>query len=554
MFKTIVIIILGLSALCALGFFILPHEEKADFTFINGPEPETIDPALMTGVIEGRLVAALFEGLTNYDPKDLSPIPAIAKEWQISDDGLTYTFYLRKSNWSNGEPLTAHDFVYSWKRALAPETAADYAYQLYYIKNAKPFNEGALTDFGEVGVSAVDDYTLVVTLEHPTPFFLFLTAFPTLQPVNRRCIEKYGDNWTKEGNIVSNGPFSLKGWKINQKIRLVKNPYYWDVEHVSINSIDVLTVESANTAFNTYETGCADLVSAIPMQLIDVLKGRPDFHTSTYLGTYFYRFNVTKPPFNDVRVRKAFVMAVNKEEIVKYVTRGGEIPARSFVPPDMPGYNPPIPPFNKGGIEGGLGLPYNAEEARRLLAKAGYPDGKGFPRTELLFNTSEANKDIAEVIQQMLKKNLNVNISLINQEWKVLLSSMKRLDYQLCRSSWVGDYVDPNTFLDMFVTNGGNNRTGWSNDEYDGLITEAAKEFDRHKGLEIFRKAERILLEEAPILPLYHYVSYNMFRPHVKGIYPNILDIHPLKYVSIDRDWSLQRSFSSGKVAGDASR
>ncbi|MGR3309600.1 MAG: peptide ABC transporter substrate-binding protein [Candidatus Brocadiales bacterium] len=530
MFKTTIIIISIILALSAQAFFGLSQDEKAEFTFINGPEPETIDPALMTGVVEGRLVAALFEGLTNYDPKDLSPTPAIAKEWHLSDDGLTYTFHLRKSSWSNGEQLNAHDFVYSWKRALTPETAADYAYQLYYIKNARSFNEGALKDFGKVGVMAVDDYTLVATLERPTPFFLFLTAFPTLQPVNRRCIEKHGDDWTKEGNIVSNGPFRLKDWKINQKIRLVKNPRYWDAEHVSLSSIDVLTVESANTAFNTYETGGADLISTIPLPLIDVLKGRPDFHSSTYLGTYFYRFNVTKPPFNDVRVRRAFTMAVNKEEIVRYVTRGGEKSATSFVPPNMPGYEPPE------------GLPHDVEEARRLLAEAGYPDGKGFPRIELLFNTSEANKDIAEVVQQMFKKNLNINVSIINQEWKVLLNTMKRLDYQLCRSSWIGDYVDPNTFLDMFVTNGGNNRTGWSNSKYDSLITEATNVGAIHelplqtqnKRMEIFREAERILLEEAPILPLYHYVSYNMFRPHVKGIYPNVLDIHPLKYVRIE--------------------
>ncbi len=499
--------------------FILTNHE-ADFTFVNGPEPETIDPPLVTGSVESRIVRALFEGLTSYNPKDLSPTPGVAKEWKITNDGLKYTFFLRRSTWSNEEPLTTKDFVYSWKRALQPETAADYAYQLYYIKNAKGFNEGTLDDFNQVGVKAIDDYTLEVTLESPTPFFLNLTSFPTLLPVNKNCLERFGDSWTKPANIVTNGSFLLERWDINQHVIMKKNPLYWDAESVTFNTVKALSIENINTGFNIYESGNADLVSTVPLPLVDVLSKRSDFHSNTYLAAYFYRFNVTKPPFNDVRVRKAFNYAINKESIVKYVTKGGEAPARTFIPNGMPGYTSP------------KGLAYDPKKARELLADAGYPNGKGFPTVELLYNTSESNKDIAEVLQQMWKKELNIDVTILNQEWKVFLNTTKNLNYQMCRSSWIGDYVDPNTFLDMFVTNNGNNRTGWSNNEYDTLIKKAAVTGNSEERLSILQKAERILIEEElPIMPIYFYVSHNMYRENIRGIYPNILNIHPLKHI-----------------------
>lgn len=527
MLKVLLPIFLVPITLCTVITFTTYSHKRAEFTYVSGPEPETLDPALLTGALEGRIVAALFEGLTQYHPKDLSPTPGIATHWDISEDGLTYTFHLRKSCWNNGEPLTAHDFVYSWRRALEPETAADYAYQLYYIKNARQFNEGTLTDFSQVGVRALDNYTLEVRLERPTAFFLDLTSFPTLMPVNRRCVERYGDGWTRPENMVSNGPFRLVEWRINNRIRMEKNPLYWDAQRVRLSSIDALTIESINTGFNVYETGGADYLFGLPLPLVEVLREREDCHTDVYLATYFLRFNVTTPPLDDVRVRKALAMAVNKEAIVKYVTRGGEMPATTLVPPGMPDYQPPE------------GLPFDPEEARRLLAEAGYPGGQGFPNIEYLFNTSEANKDIAEVIQQMWKEYLGIDITLVNQEWKVFLSTVKNLDYQIARGNWIGDYVDPNTFLDMFVTNGGNNRTGWGDPRYDHLIGAAAEERDRKKRMEIFQEAERILVEEEiPILPIYYHVSFNIYRPYVMGVYPNVLNMHPWKYIWINKEAS----------------
>ncbi len=496
--------------------------EKADFTFVNGPEPETIDPPLITGSVEARVVGSLFEGLTSYNPKNLLPEPGIAKSWRISDNGLVYTFFLRKSMWSNGEPLTAHDFVYSWKRALAPETAADYAYQLYYIKNARQFNEGIVKDFNDVGIRAPDNYTLRVELEFPTPFFINLTSFPTLLPVNRACIEAHGDSWTKTENIVTNGPFCLTKWKINQHIIMSKNNLYWDAGNVALNVVKLLNVEGISAGFNMYESGMAHFVGNVPLPIVDILSKRDDFRPSVYLATYFYRFNVNKPPFDDVRVRKAFSYAINKDNLVEYVTKGGEIPAKTFVPAGMPGYKQPT------------GLPFDVDKARLLLAEAGYPNGNGFPEVELLFNTSESNKNIAEVIQQMLKRNLNIKIKLLNQEWKVFLNTTKKLDYQLSRASWIGDYIDPNTFLDMFVANGGNNRTGWSSNEYDELIRSAGMENNKEKRFELLHQAEKILVEEElPIIPIYFYVCHNMYRDNVSGIHPNILNIHPLKYVKV---------------------
>lgn len=519
-----VLSILLVFVLASAVFVLFSTEsERADFILINGAEPETLDPALMTGVPEGRIADALFEGLTTPDPKTLDPLPGIAERWTISDDGLTYTFHLRPAQWTNGDPVTAHDFVCSWRRALAPETASEYAYMLYALVNGEEYNTRKIADPERVGVRALDDRTLEAKLNRRTPYFLGLTHFSTLLPVNPRCIEEHGSRWAHLGRIVTNGPFMLDDWQIGRCVRVVKNPSYHDAASVRLRSIDFLAVESANTAFNLYLTGDADFVSTIPLSLRPFVKGRPDYHSGVYIGTYYYLFNVKRAPFDDVRVRKAFCMAVDKEQIVRFITRGGEKPATSFVPNGMPNYTP---------IKG---LPYDVDQAQKLLAEAGYPGGKGFPAVELLYNTSEANQDIAEVVQQMFKRNLGVKVDLINQEWKVYLASTKARDYQIARASWIGDYVDPNTFLNMWVTGGGNNRTGWSNAQYDALIRKAATEADPAQRMETFRRAERIVVEDdAAIMPVYYYVSNEMYGPEVKGIDVNIRSVHPLKCVWVE--------------------
>ena len=497
-----------------------------DLLFVNGAEPESLDPAIITGVPESRLIRALYEGLTTQDPHTLEVVPGVAESWDISADGLTYTFHLRDdARWSNGDPVTAPDFDYSYRRVLTPETASQYAYQLFYLKGAEEFNTGELTDWSQVGVKVIDERTLQLTLKDRTAFWLELCAFQTLAPVHRETVETWGDQWVKPEHIVTNGAYIPQEWRMQDRITLVKNPHYWNRDQVALERIWVIPMDAANTAFNLYETRGAEFLdeTVIPRPLLDVLLERPDMHRAPRLGTYFVRCNVTREPFTDVRIRKAFAMAIDGEAITKYITKGGEIPADAYVPPGLPGY------------QGAQGLGFDPEAARALLAEAGYPGGKGFPHVSYLYNTSQNHKDIAEVLQAQWEEHLGVKVELINQEWKVYLNSQRKLDYQLSRSAWIGDYGDPNTFLDMFVTGGGNNNTGWAHAEYDRLIAAAAAEADPEARMEHFRTAERILVEdELPIWPIYYYVSLNMYPEHVTGIPPNILNLIDLKYIKVD--------------------
>jgi oligopeptide transport system substrate-binding protein len=511
------LLLLCLVAGCGSG------DQRADLVILNGAEPESIDPAVVTGQLEGRICYALFEGLLHFD-RFGKPQPGIAESWDFSNEGKTYTFHLRATaRWSNGDPVTAKDFLLSWKRILLPETASEYAYLLYHVKNAQPFNEGTLKDFGSVGLTAIDDRTFRVELEAPVPYFLDLCSFATLLPVHLASVEKYGDDWIKPDKLVNNGPFLLKEWRLNYRIRLQKNPLYWDASHVALNTIDALPIDNSITAYNFYASKVADLIldkGLTPPSLIPELKSRPDFHAAPFLGNYFIRFNVKRKPLDDVRVRQAFAMAIDRERIVQKITQAGEPPAYSFTPPGTAsGYQPPKM-FGR-----------DVQKARRLLAEAGYPDGKGFPTVTYLYDSKKLNEDIAVEIQNMLSDALSVHIELQKQEWKVYLNSLSRLDYDFARSSWVGDYNDPNTFIDCFVSGGGNNRTGWSSKEYDDLVAAAAMEADSAKRSQIFQQAEEILLNQGtPICPLYYYVGIQIYDGQkFGGIEPNLLDEHPFR-------------------------
>jgi oligopeptide transport system substrate-binding protein len=500
-----------------------PGGKRADMVILNGAEPESIDPAIVTGQLESRICYALFEGLLHFDRLG-KPQAGIAESWDLSNDGKTYTFHLRANpKWSNGDPVTAADFALSWKRALLPETASEYAYLLYHIKNAQAFNEGKLKDFNQVGVAALDDRTLRVDLEAPVPYFLDLCSFATLLPVHLPTIEKYGDEWIKPVHLVNNGPFLLKEWRLNYRIRLEKNPRYWDARHVQLETVDALPIDNSITAYNFYASNVADLIldkGLTPPSLIPELKTRPDFHAAPFLGNYFVRFNVTRKPFNDVRVRQAFAMAIDRDRIVQKITQAGEPPAYSFTPPGTAGgYHPPRM-FGR-----------DVEKARQLLSSAGYADGKGLPTVTYLYDNKKLNEDIAVEIQSMLFEALGVRVELQKQEWKVYLNSLRRLDYDFARSSWVGDYNDPNTFIDCFVTGGGNNRTGWSNAEYDKLVADAAIESDNGKRLRMLSQAEDILLNRStPICPLYFYMGIQIYDGQkFGGIEPNLLDEHPFR-------------------------
>ena len=498
--------------------------KRADLVFINGAEPETLDPPIITGQPEERLVETLFEGLTRFDRAG-HPEPGVAASWDISPDKRTYTFHLRPdARWSDGTPVTARDFMESWKRTLTPQTGAAYAYQLFYLKNGHAYADGRLKDFSQVGVHALDEHTLQVELENPTPFFLDLCATPPLFPVPMWAVQKYGDDWVKPGRMVSNGAYELEDWRINDRILLRKNPFYWDRAHVSLDTVKILPIADANVAYNFYASGEADLTldkGLAPPALLDDLKKRPDFHAEPFLGTYFLRFNCISGPFKDERVRRAFSLAVDKARIVGKITRAGERPASSLVPPGIRGYASPD------------GLPYNPAEARRLLAEAGYPGGKGFPLVRYLYAKSALYEPIAVELQSMWRDTLGVTVSLTRQEWKVYLASMTSLDYEISGASWVGDYPDPNTFLDMFTTGNGNNRTGWGDPSYDALIAAAAREADPVRRFAILAQAEQFLIaKESIVCPLYFYVCIQLYDPKkLGGLEPNIVDEHPIRLI-----------------------
>jgi oligopeptide transport system substrate-binding protein len=497
----------------------------------NGTEPAELDPQIVTGVTEHHTIMALLEGLVTEDPVDLHPVPGVAERWDISADGRIYTFHLRpNAKWSNGDPVTARDFLESYKRILTGSLASEYAYMHFVVTNAEAYNQGKLTDFSQVGYKALDDHTFQITLAEATPYFLSLMNHSSWFPVHLPTLRKYGkpyergNKWTRPGHYVGNGPFVLHDWKVNSVVIAKKSPTYWDRAQVRLNEIRFFPIDSADTEERAFRSGQLHITETIPLSKIEVYKRKqPELiHIEPYLGIYFYRINVTKPPLNDKRVRQALVASIDREAIVEKITRGGQLPAYHFTPPGTAGY------------QSRARIPNDLARAKKLLAEAGYPEGRGFPKVELLFNTSEAHRSIAEAIQQMWKVNLGIDVQLVNQEWKVYLDSQHTLNYQLCRSAWIADYVDPNSFLDMWLTGGGNNDTGWSNAEYDRLIAQAARESNPERRIEIFQRAEALLLDELPLIPIYFYTRVGLRRPEVKGYYPNILDNHPYKYIYLE--------------------
>jgi oligopeptide transport system substrate-binding protein len=657
--------LLGLVAALALALagaglsFRASIQGPAELVFVNGTEPRTLDPGLATGLPEGRIVDALFEGLTVRDPASLRPVPGVAERWETSPDGLSWVFHLREdARWSDGEPVTAHDFAWSWRRLEDPALGSEYAYLLHGVRFAEAWNshgaqaealagpvaealralgerhadavpadvwrrfvaeqrlgellrgtpdpvlagllaagegplaadrlraardalpaearrraalhEEAARRFGrDAGVFARDARTLVVELRAPVPWFLELTAFYPTFPVPRRLVEARPRDWFLPGTLVSNGPFRLAAWRVNDRLRMLRSERYWGRAGVRLASADALPVENATTALNLYLTGAADWVPgpSYPSDLVDRLRERPDFYSHPALAVYYFRFNCRRPPLDDPRVREALAVAVDRRSIAEDVLRLGQPPALHLVPPGMPGYEPP--PSRLG---------FDLPRARRLLAEAGFPGGKGLPELGILYNTSETHKQIAEVLADQLRRHLGLRVRAYNQEWQAYQGSVLAGDYDLARAAWVGDYRDPNTFLDLWVTSGGNNQTGWGDPRYDRLLALAAdpasllgeaalpaglREPARIEAalaaarvtrdaaprlaalarlrLDLLREAEAILVQEAfPVLPLHFYVVSGLVKPHVRGFHleieaedgsrgPNLEDLHPLR-------------------------
>lgn len=497
----------------------------------NGKEVQDLDPHIVNSVSSFNIITALLEGLVAEDPVDLQPVPGVAERWDISEDGKLYTFHLRRNaKWSNGDPVTTKDFVESYRRILTPALASDVAYMLYPVENAEAFHKGKLSDFAQVGFRAVDAHTLEIRLAHPTPYFLSLLNHYSWFPVHIPTIEKYGpafergSRWTLPDRFVGNGPFTLDEWRVNVRVRVKKSETYWDRDTVTLNAIVFHTIDSVDTEERAFRSGQLHITDSMPVNRIDrYRREHPELlRIDPYLGSYFFRVNVTRPALNNRLVRRALAMAIDRKAIVERVWRGGQLPAGSLVPPNTAGYTSEAE------------IPYDPEMARKLLAEAGYPDARDLPPIEILFNSSENHKLTAEAIQQMWRKELNVRAELVNQEEKVYFDSRRQMNYQVIRSTWIGDYNDPNSFLDLWVTGGGNNMTGWSNPEYDRLIAEAGRTGDQAARFAAFQKAEAILLEEAPILPVYFYTHAFLIRPNVKGWHPTILDHHPYKHVRLE--------------------
>jgi oligopeptide transport system substrate-binding protein len=499
----------------------------------NGAEPRALDPHLVSSVGDSNIMSALFEGLVSYHPtSDKLSAPGVAERWESNEEYTEWTFHLRNNaKWSNGDPVTAHDFVYAYHRILSPDLVSPYASMLNFLVNAEEFNKGDITDFTQVGVKAPDDLTLICTLRQPTAFFPEVVKHTTWLPVHKGTIEKFGKMtdkftlWQRPGNHVSNGPFKLKYWRINQVVKAEPNPYYWDRKTVKLKEIHFLPIVSEFTEERSFRDRQMHITYQMPPNMVQWYRDKdPKFLSITdWAGVYFFRCNVGSglDVMKNVKVRRALALALDRQKITENVTMGGEKPAYGFAPP-MGTYDPPKM------------MEFNPEEARRLLAEAGYPDGKDFPELVLKFNTLERHRSIAEAVQDMWKTHLNLdNMRLENQEWKVYQKTMEDMDYQLGRAAWIADYLDPTSFLDMWRSGDTNNYTGWANPTYDKLLREAALQPSEEARNNKLREAETVLLAELPIIPLYWYSRPVLKHPDLKNWDPLLLDKHPYKHLDV---------------------
>ncbi len=497
----------------------------------NGAEPQGLDPHVVTGVPENHLIRALFEGLAVKNPVTLEPEPGVAERWTFNEYRSVVTFYLNpNAKLSNGEQVTADDFVWSWNRALHPETGNLYAYMLYPVKNAEAYAKGEVNEFSEVGVKALDETTLRVTLNAPTPYFIQLMDHYSTFAVHPETLLKFGKMtdrftpWTRVGNFVSNGAFVLEDWALNRHIKMIKNQEYWDKDNVSLNGVVFYPTENEVSEERMFRVEQLHRTKGVPLDKVPVYRAIPEspYMQDPYLGTYYYLVNIDRPPVDDVRVRQALSMSLDREQLARTVMQEVVIPAYSITPPGTLGYQPPKL------------FDFDPEKARQLLAEAGYPNGEGWPGLDIIYNTNEAHRKIAVAVQQMWKKYLNVDITISNQEWKVYLNAVSQRDFQVARRGWIGDYVDPNNFLDLFITDGGNNNTGFANDYYDEMILQLAPRAPtEEERFAIFHEAETLLMQQMPIIPIYTYATLHLVHPSVEGMSANLMDSLNLKYVKL---------------------
>ena len=482
----------------------------------NGTEVATIDPHKSQGVPESHVIRDLLEGLVNQDGEG-NTIPGVAESWETTDN-KTFTFHLRKdAKWSNGDPVTAEDFVYSWQRAVDPATASPYAWYMQYTKmvNAKDIVAGK-KDKSELGVKAVDANTLVVELDTAVPYFVMMMGHTTMKPVHQATVEKFGDQWTKPGNFVGNGAFSVDKWVVNERLVLKRNDQYWNNDKTVLNKVTFLPIENQVAEMNRFLSGEIDFTNELPTEHFKRLKKEyaEDVSVAGNLCTYYYIFNTKKAPFDDVRVRKAISYAIDRNIVSDAILAQGQKPAYFLTPEITAGFNPELPAYGK------MSQKERNEEAARLLEEAGY--GKDNPLNfNLLYNTSENHKKIAVALGSMWKKTLGLKVTLENQEWKTYLSSKDSGDFEVARAGWCGDYNEASSFLTLMKSNNTTGGVHYDSAEYDQIIDKALNSTSAEEREALYLEAEALMAKDMPIAPIYQYVKSRLLNPHVGGFPTN---------------------------------
>ncbi|MDR3143454.1 MAG: peptide ABC transporter substrate-binding protein [Puniceicoccales bacterium] len=494
----------------------------------GGADLSALDPQIVDGKIESYVIEALFEGLVTQDPKTLEIRPGMASHWECSADGLEYSFSLREGlRWSNGDPFTAEDFVFSLKRALSPNLGSPWTPFFFTIRNAEAYYKGQVSDFREVGMRVVDAQHLKIRLERPVAYFLELVAHSAWFPVHKKTIEKFGSiekrdtRWTRPENMVCNGPFVLSSWESGRFSSVKKNPYYWDKESVALDEIRFHPVSDTATEERMYAAGELDITYRVHVSKISHYKETGELHLTPQLGCLWVGFHCERPPGNDVKVRRALGLAINREEIGRIRGFGKGLESFGVVPPGMNHYEQQAQLFQE-----------DIAEARRLLAEAGYPNGKGFPKVELLYYASDENRQIFEAVQAMWKRNLGIQVDLVAQEWKVYISLLQQGDFTIARHRWYGDYNDPTTMLSIFRKDDPCNYLRWSHPEFEAVMLRAQELKNEAERIKCLQEAERIFVREMPGAPVYWEASAHLVSHRVKGWYPNVQDTHPWKYIS----------------------
>lgn len=501
----------------------------------NSTEPETLDPARAVGVPEVNVLLDLYEGLLGEAP-DGHLVPGVATRWDISTDGLTYTFYLRKNaKWSNGDPVVADDFVAGVRRVVDPKVTSPYGHLLADIRNALSIIKGQMP-VESLGIEALDPNTVVFHLAQRAPYFLQLLTHPTLYPIYRPAIKKYGDQFTRPGRLVSNGPFFLKAWEVHSHIQLEKNPHYWDHEKTYLNQVNFLPLESRSVMLDRYRAGEVDLTMGIPEPQIQWINEnlKAELHVGPYGASCFYGINLRHGLFkNAPQLRRALILAINRDILTQKVLGLKQAPAYKLVPNDMQNGEPWVPEWANWTQE------RKEEEARKLYREAGYSRESPL-KLDFLYNTEEGHKRIAIAIAAMWKKVLGVQVELINEEWKVFLADRRLGKFSLFRAAWVADYNDPMAFLYLFKSDNQQLPIFYKNPQFDQLLFEANALQDLKKRAQLLAQAERLLMEACPIVPLYYYVAPHLVKPYVGGFHENLMDRIQSKYLYIKKERDLR--------------